>query len=134
MDIMQHKNIRFNADELIAYLTSNSIHFYRTTSQTGYVFTIVIDTTNDDDDVNSIITITYMRWGMEDNNDNPVYTLKHIVREHVEFIKSYVNAISDTIKGNFSEISYNEGYAITSDGINKLVQIMNFDSKDAWSG
>ena len=126
-----HKNIHFDADKLITYLKSQGVHFYQTTSQNGYWYTIVIDTTNDSDDIYSVIIIDYERWGMEDKNGNAVYTLRGIKNKMMDFYKSYIEAITKTIDGDLADVNYNDGYVYPLN-ITDVISVMNFDSEDAW--
>ena len=126
-----HKNIHFDADKLFAYLKSQGVHFYQTTSQNGYWYTIVIDTTNDSDDIYSVIIIDYERWGMEDKNGNAVYTLRGIKNKMMDFYKSYIEAITKTIDGDLADVNYNDGYVYPLN-ITDIISVMNFDSEDAW--
>lgn len=128
MDLGPHKLIHFDADKLIGYLRSEGVHSYKKTYQTNYCFSIVIDAGD-----NSVIIINYMRWGKEDTNSNPVYTLNSVKYNTMEgFTKSYVNAIKETINGNLSEVDYIDGFVINDYNINDIIKFMNFGDENPW--
>lgn len=130
MSLGPHKIIHFDADKLIGYLKSNGVHSYKKTHQVDYCFTVVIDANNGDN--NNIIVIDYERWGMQDANGKPVYTLNNIKYEIMDFTKSYIDAIKETINGNLSEVDYIDGFVINDHNINEIIKIMNFDDENTW--
>ena len=127
MSLGSHKIIHFDADKLIGYLKSHGVHSYKKTYQSKYCFSVVIDAGN-----NNVIVINYMRWGKEDNNGKPVYSINNIKHDNMEFIKSYVDAIKETINGDLSEVDYIDGFVINDHNINEIVDIVSFGDKNPW--
>ena len=127
MDLEPHKIIHFDADKTVNYLRSHGIHSYKKTHQVNYCYSIVIDAGN-----NSVITINYMRWGMEDVNGKPVYSINNIKHDSMDFVKSYTDAIKETINGDLSEVDYIDGFALNDHNINEIVKFMNFGDENPW--